>query len=172
MWGGLRLAKFVLACLGVRLDSNGWVFYFWLGSAEGGGGGGGKIMCWCQIRNLLISNPLCISVQLLVRDPNELLGSESLLLVSSQSICFILWWMALIDRKWISCLSTTGHNPWVNKCTRACEEKGNADYVAVKFQFKVTHLLSDHCPKGKKFFFKFTHRLWKVLLFSSAFWSL
>ena len=35
------LAKFVLACLGVRLDSNGWVFYFWLGS-EGGGGGGAK----------------------------------------------------------------------------------------------------------------------------------
>ena len=77
------------------------MFYFWLGS-EGGGGGGQNLAKLCKacvgVRfyacitdgNLLISNPLCISVQLLVRDPNELLGSESLLLVSSQSNCFIL----------------------------------------------------------------------------------
>ena len=54
-------------------------FIFGWGLVEGAGGA--KIMCWCQIGNLLISNPLCISVQLLVRDPNELLGSEFLFVI-------------------------------------------------------------------------------------------
>ena len=40
----------------------------------------------------------------------------------------------------------------MSKCTHACEEKWNADYEAVKFQFKVTHLFPDHCPKEKRFF--------------------
>ena len=70
------------------------MFYFWLGSEGGGGGGRGQNLAkLCKacvgVRfyacitdgNLLISNPLCISVQLLVRDPNELLGSEFLFVI-------------------------------------------------------------------------------------------
>ena len=59
-WGGGRgqnLAKLCKACVGVR---------FYACITDG---------------NLLISNPLCISVQLLVRDPNELLGSEFLFVI-------------------------------------------------------------------------------------------
>ena len=57
----------------------------------------------------------------------------------------------------------------MSKCAHACEEKWNADYEAVKFQFKVTHLFPDHCPKEKRFFLIYPQALESPFIFQCLF---